>query len=59
MPGIRAFAEDYALKPVDGGTELTWTVALDALGPVAAIIGKMGGKQFKTAAANLDKLLSA
>jgi Polyketide cyclase / dehydrase and lipid transport len=57
MPGIRVFAEDYALKPVDGGTELTWTVALDALGPVAGLLGKMGGKQFKTAAANLDKLL--
>jgi len=59
MPGIRAFAEDYALKPVDGGTELTWTLALDALGPVAGLIGKMGGKQFTKAAANLDKLLSA
>jgi carbon monoxide dehydrogenase subunit G len=62
MPGIRAFAEDYALAP-DGadGTLLTWTLAVElapAAKPLGPLLGKAGPKLTRRAFAKLDRRLA-
>ncbi|MGX7681354.1 SRPBCC family protein [Jatrophihabitans sp. DSM 45814] len=62
MPGVRAMAEDYRLEPQEGGTLLTWTVALDmapAAKPMAALMGKLGASTMRKAVAKLEIQLSA
>lgn len=34
-PGLRSFAENYELEPDGDGTLFTWTIALEAVGPLA------------------------
>lgn len=38
-PGLRRFAEDYALTPAGTGTLLTWTVAVEASTRTARVFG--------------------
>jgi len=38
-PGLRRFAEDYALTPAGTGTLLTWTVAVEASTRTSRVLG--------------------
>jgi carbon monoxide dehydrogenase subunit G len=61
MPGIRAFAEDYALAPDGTGTVLTWTLAVElapAAKPLGPLLGKVGPKLTRRAFANLERRLA-
>jgi uncharacterized protein YndB with AHSA1/START domain len=42
-PFVTAMAEDYRITPVDGGSVLAWTVALDGTGPMAVAGRGLGG----------------
>jgi hypothetical protein len=59
MPGVRAFAEDYLIEPEGTGSQLTWTLALDAPKPLAAIIGAAGASGVRKAVGNLERHLGA
>jgi carbon monoxide dehydrogenase subunit G len=61
MPGIRSFAEDYALAPDGAGTVLTWTLAVDlapAAKPLGPLLGKLGPRLTRRAFANLERRLT-
>jgi uncharacterized protein YndB with AHSA1/START domain len=59
MPGIRAMAEDYRITPKDGGSVLTWTVALDGAGPMKFVVGAVAGAIVARAGRNLERRLQA
>jgi carbon monoxide dehydrogenase subunit G len=62
MPGVRAMAEDYRITPKDGGSLLTWTVALSGAGPMTFAVGAVGavaGALVARAARNLERRLQA
>lgn len=41
-PGFRVFAENYELEPDGDGTLFTWTIALEAKGPLAPALKLLG-----------------
>lgn len=41
-PGLRQFAEDYAVEPDGDGSLLTWTIALEPKRPLAPVLKILG-----------------
>jgi len=60
MPGISALAENYSIAgEANGGSWLTWTMAVDASRKASGVIaGAAGSATFRKAAKKLDRLLA-
>ena len=41
-PGLRSFAENYEIEPDGDGTLFTWTMALEAAGPLSPVLKLLG-----------------
>jgi hypothetical protein len=62
VPFVRAMAEDYRITRQDGGSVLTWTVAVDGTGPMkhaGGVVDAVAGALLRRAGRNLERRLQA
>jgi uncharacterized protein YndB with AHSA1/START domain len=62
LPGIRAMAEAWTVVGTPAGTRVAWTMAVDAAGPMAAVLRASGpgiAVATRRALGRLDRMLGA
>jgi hypothetical protein len=61
IPLARRFAEEYRITPVDSGSQVAWTLAMDPRGPLRAagpLTAPLLSQLFRRAMRNLDRQLA-